>query len=71
MSDDQQSMDLFGNMHPYNEKFKVFTKLPEKGLDEGELLTNWPICRRTKIKNGRTGSAPGPCTTVACNIMPS
>ncbi len=38
MSDEQQSMDLFGDMHPYNKLFQVFSKLPEKGLAEEEVL---------------------------------
>ncbi len=38
MSDEQESMDLFGDMHPYNKLFQVFSKLPEKGLDEAEVL---------------------------------
>jgi glutamate/tyrosine decarboxylase-like PLP-dependent enzyme len=38
MSDEQQSMDLFGDMHPYNKLFQVFSKLPEMGLAEEEVL---------------------------------
>ena len=38
MSDEQESMDLFGEMHPYNQLFKVHTQLPQKGMDEEEVL---------------------------------
>jgi sphinganine-1-phosphate aldolase len=38
MSDNQDTFDLFGDMHPYNKRFKVFTRLPEKGRDEEEVL---------------------------------
>jgi len=38
MSDEQESFDLFGDMHPYNKLFKVYTSLPEKGRDEEEVL---------------------------------
>ena len=37
MSDEKESMDLFGDMHPYNKLFKVITELPETGLDEEEI----------------------------------
>ena len=38
MSDEQESMNFFGDMHPYNDRFKVFSELPEKGRDEEEVL---------------------------------
>jgi sphinganine-1-phosphate aldolase len=38
MSDEPESMNLFGDMHPYNKFFKVFSTLPENGLDEEEIL---------------------------------
>ena len=38
MSDAQDSFDLFGDMHPYNQHLKVFTRLPEKSRDEAEIL---------------------------------
>jgi sphinganine-1-phosphate aldolase len=38
MSDQQESFNLFGEMHPYNKLFKVFSTLPEKGLNEEEIL---------------------------------
>jgi len=36
MSD--ESMNLFGEMHPYAQSFPVFKSLPEQGLDEAEVL---------------------------------
>jgi glutamate/tyrosine decarboxylase-like PLP-dependent enzyme len=38
MSNEQESLNLFGDMHPYNNLFKIFTELPEKGRDEQEIL---------------------------------
>jgi sphinganine-1-phosphate aldolase len=38
MSDQQESFNLFGEMHPYNDLFKVFSVLPKKGVDEEEIL---------------------------------
>jgi sphinganine-1-phosphate aldolase len=36
MSD--ETLDLFGDMHPYNKLYTVHKSLPEKGLDEAEVL---------------------------------
>src|SRR5574340_640740 len=38
MSDEQESFDLFGDMHPYNKLFKVYSQLPQQGRDEEEVL---------------------------------
>ncbi|HEY5982603.1 MAG TPA: aminotransferase class V-fold PLP-dependent enzyme, partial [Anaerolineales bacterium] len=38
MAEEQESFDLFGDMHPYNKLFKVFTQIPEKGRTEAEVL---------------------------------
>jgi sphinganine-1-phosphate aldolase len=38
MSDDQEAMDLFGDMHPYNKIFQVYNRLPEQGRAEAEVL---------------------------------
>src|SRR5512142_1481844 len=38
MSDEQEEFDLFGNMHPYSKLFPIYSKLPEKGVDEQEIL---------------------------------
>jgi glutamate/tyrosine decarboxylase-like PLP-dependent enzyme len=38
MPDEQESTNVFGELHPYNRLFQVFTKLPEKGMDEEEVL---------------------------------
>jgi sphinganine-1-phosphate aldolase len=59
MSDDQQSMDLFGNMHPYNQKFKVFTRLPEKGLDEEEVLNELAYMSEEENRKWQNGQCSG------------
>ncbi len=38
MSDEQETIDFFGDMHPYSKLFPVHSKLPEKGVDEEEIL---------------------------------
>ena len=35
---EEESIDLFGDMHPYNKRFKVYSELPEKGRNEEEVL---------------------------------
>jgi glutamate/tyrosine decarboxylase-like PLP-dependent enzyme len=36
--EEQESFDLFGDMHPYNKLFPVFTQLPPEGRSEEEVL---------------------------------
>ncbi|HSL45454.1 MAG TPA: aspartate aminotransferase family protein [Anaerolineales bacterium] len=38
MSDEQETIDLLGDMHPYKKRFQVYSQLPEKGRDEEEIL---------------------------------
>ena len=58
MSDEQQSMELFADMHPYRNLFQVFTKLPAKGVDEDEILK--------EVSNTYDGSASKPRSSCAC-----
>jgi sphinganine-1-phosphate aldolase len=59
MSDEQQSMDLFGDMHPYNKKFEVFTRLPEKGLDQEEILKEAAYMSEEENKKWQGGQCSG------------
>jgi len=59
MADTQQSMDLFGDMHPYNKKFKVFTKIPEKGLVEEEVLDELAYMSEEENKKWQDGQCSG------------
>ena len=59
MSDEKQSMDLFGDMHPYNKLFQVFTKLPEKGMDEEEILKELGYMSEEENKKWQGGQCSG------------
>ncbi len=59
MSDEQESMDLFGDMHPYNKLFQVFTKLPEKGMDEEEILKEIAYMSEEENKKWQGGQCSG------------
>jgi sphinganine-1-phosphate aldolase len=59
MSDEQESMDLFGDMHPYNKLFQVFTKLPEKGMDEEEILKEITYMSEEENKKWQGGQCSG------------
>ncbi len=56
MPDEQDSFDLFGDMHPYSKLFEVHTRLPEKGVPEEEVLNQISYMseqENTKWQNGR------------------
>ncbi len=59
MSDEQESMDMFGEMHPYNKLFQVFTKLPEKGMDEEEVLKEIAYMSEQENKKWLGGQCSG------------
>src|SRR5512136_1939635 len=56
---DEQTLDLFGDMHPYNERYEVFTKLPEKGVDEDELLDELAYMSDEENKKWQGGQCSG------------
>jgi sphinganine-1-phosphate aldolase len=59
MSEEQESLNLFGEMHPYNKLFKVFTRLPEKGLDEEEVLNEIAYMSEEENKKWQSGQCSG------------
>src|SRR5512140_3793714 len=59
MAEEQDSMDLFGDMHPYNKRFKVFSHLPEKGVDEEEVLDQLTYMSETENKKWQGGQCSG------------
>jgi sphinganine-1-phosphate aldolase len=56
---DEQTLDLFGDMHPYNERYEVFTRLPEKGIDEEELLDELAFMSDEENKKWQGGQCSG------------
>ena len=59
MSDEPEEINMFGDMHPYNKRFKVFTKLPEKGLDEEEVLDEIAYMSEQENKKWQGGQCSG------------
>jgi sphinganine-1-phosphate aldolase len=59
MSDERESMDMFGDMHPYNKIFKVYSQLPEKGVDEEEILREITYMSEEENKKWQGGQCSG------------
>jgi sphinganine-1-phosphate aldolase len=59
MSDENESMDMFGNMHPYNKLFPVHTNLPQKGVDEEEVLKELTYMSTEENKKWQAGQCSG------------
>ena len=59
MSDEQEEINMFGDMHPYNKRFKIFTKLPEKGMDEEEVLDEIAYMSEQENKKWQGGQCSG------------
>ena len=57
MSD--ESLELFGDMHPYNKLFPVHKSLPEKGLDEAEVLREIEYMSAEENKKWLDGQCSG------------
>ncbi len=59
MSDEQGSLNLFGEMHPYNKLFPVSTRLPEKGMDEEAVLNEIAYMSEEENKKWQGGQCSG------------
>jgi sphinganine-1-phosphate aldolase len=59
MSGEEESFDLFGDMHPYNQRFKVFTRIPEKGRDHEEVLDELAYMAEEEKKVWQDGQCSG------------
>ncbi len=59
MSEDQEEIDLFGDMHPYNKRFAVHKQLPEKGMDEEEVLEQIQYMADEENKQWQRGQCSG------------
>jgi glutamate/tyrosine decarboxylase-like PLP-dependent enzyme len=55
----QQSMDIFGDMHPYKNILKVFTELPEQGREEQEILKELAFMSDEENKKWQSGQCSG------------
>ncbi len=59
MSDEQGSLNLFGEMHPYNKLFQVFTTLPDQGMDENAVLEQIAYMSGEENKKWQGGQCSG------------
>ena len=59
MADEPQSMDLFGDMHPYKKLLPVFSELPEKGLEEADVLKQIAFMSDEENKKWQGGQCSG------------
>ena len=59
MSDENESMEIFGDLQPYKNIFPVFTKLPEKGVDEEEILKEVAYMSEEENKKWQGGQCSG------------
>jgi sphinganine-1-phosphate aldolase len=56
---DEESMDLFGDMHPYNKTFQVCNRLPEQGRDEEEVLREIAYMSEAENQKWQGGQCSG------------
>jgi sphinganine-1-phosphate aldolase len=56
---EEESIDLFGEMHPYNKRFTVFTRLPETGRDHKEVLGELQYMADQENKSWQSGKCSG------------
>jgi glutamate/tyrosine decarboxylase-like PLP-dependent enzyme len=56
---DEESMSLFGDMHPYNRIFQVYNRFPEKGRDEEEVLNEIAYMSETENQKWQGGQCSG------------
>src|SRR5512140_1149853 len=59
MAEEQDSMDLFGDMHPYNKRFKVHKQLPVQGVDEEQVLDEIEYMSQEENKKWQDGQCSG------------
>lgn len=59
MADEQGSINIFGDLHPYNKLFDVITKLPEKGMAEEEVLREITYMSQEENKKWQGGQCSG------------
>ena len=59
MSDEEGSMDLFGDMHPYKDRFETYTQLPCKGIDHDEILKEIQFMSQEEDKKWESGLVSG------------
>jgi sphinganine-1-phosphate aldolase len=59
MFDPKELKEIVGEMHPYNEIFKVYSQLPEEGRDEEEVLGELAFMAEEENKKWEGGQCSG------------
>src|SRR5512147_1020207 len=59
MSDEQGEIGIFGDLHPYSERFETFTRFPSKGIDQEEILRELRTIAEEEDKQWETGMISG------------
>jgi sphinganine-1-phosphate aldolase len=59
MANQQESLDLFGEMHPYNNLYPIYTTLPEKGVSEEEIFGELAYMSNEENKLWQGGQVSG------------
>ena len=59
MSDERNSMDLFGDMHPYKKSLQVFSSFPEVGRAEEDVLKDLAFMSAEENKKWQGGQVSG------------
>jgi len=59
MSNGQESLNIFGDMHPYNKLFEIFTQLPKQGREEEEILKELTFMSGEENKLWQGGQCSG------------
>ena len=59
MSDDQNAMDIFGDLHPYKERLETINRIPAKGLSREEILKQVAYMSDEEDKKWETGLVSG------------
>jgi sphinganine-1-phosphate aldolase len=59
MSNDQDGMDIFGDLHPYNNQFGVVDHIPAQGMSHEEILKQVQFMSEEEDKKWETGLVSG------------
>jgi sphinganine-1-phosphate aldolase len=59
MSDDQNAMDIFGDLHPYKDRLETINRIPAKGLSREEILKQVAYMSDEEDKKWETGLVSG------------
>jgi glutamate/tyrosine decarboxylase-like PLP-dependent enzyme len=59
MADEEGSLDVFGEMHPYKGRFETYAQLPKQGVDEKKILDEILAMSQEEDKKWDAGQCSG------------